>query len=84
MNSDYQHFNDFKKGTFKSCPFETVYRNVHSGLKKVMAKKRIYQNVISVRLTDTEKSKLETVIQTFKTNKSEFVRDWINRLLETI
>jgi metal-responsive CopG/Arc/MetJ family transcriptional regulator len=49
-----------------------------------MAKKRIYQNVVSVRLTDTETSKLETVIQKFKTNKSEFLRDWINRFLETI
>jgi hypothetical protein len=49
-----------------------------------MAKKRIYPNVISVRLTETETEKLETVIQMFKTNKSEFVRDWINRLLQTI
>lgn len=49
-----------------------------------MAKKRIYPNVISVRLTENEKQKLETVIKQLKTNKSEFVRDWINELLQTI
>lgn len=49
-----------------------------------MAKKRIYPKVISVRLTETETEKLETVIKQLKTNKSEFVRDWINKLLQTI
>lgn len=29
-----QYFNNFQKRRFSSCPFETVYRNVHSGLKK--------------------------------------------------
>lgn len=81
---DNLHFNNFQKSRFSSCPFETVYRNVHSGLKKVMAKKRIYPCVISVRLTDSEKEKLEAVIQQSQSNKSKFLRDRINNLVETI
>jgi hypothetical protein len=27
---DNQHFDNFQKSRFSSCPFETVYRNVHS------------------------------------------------------
>lgn len=49
-----------------------------------MAKKRFYPCVISVRLTDSEKEKLETVIQQSQTNKSKFLRDRINSLVETI
>jgi Arc/MetJ-type ribon-helix-helix transcriptional regulator len=49
-----------------------------------MAKKRIYTDIVSVRLTENEKVKLETLIQKMKKNKSEFVRDHINQLLETI
>jgi hypothetical protein len=49
-----------------------------------MAKKRIYPNVISVRLTETEKGKLDLIIQQLQTNKSKFLRDRINILVETI
>lgn len=76
-----QHFNNFQKSRFSVCPFETVYRNVHSALKKVMAKKRIYPCVISVRLTDSEKEKLEAVIQQTQTNKSEFLRIEIQKVI---
>ncbi len=48
-----------------------------------MAKKKIYTDIVSVRLTENEMVKLETLIQKMKTNKSEFVRDHINQILTT-
>lgn len=72
-----------QKGTFSFCPFVLGFRNVHSDLKKVMARKRIYPNVISFRLTENDKAKLETIIQHLQTNKSEFLRDKINRFIES-
>lgn len=47
-------------------------------------KKTEFQNVVSFRITENEKKDLEKIIQLFKTTKSEFLRDWVNRLLTTI
>jgi hypothetical protein len=47
-------------------------------------KKREFQNVVSFRVSENEKHDLERVIQLFKTTKSEFLRDWINRLLTIV
>jgi predicted DNA-binding protein len=49
-----------------------------------MAKKRIYPNVISARLTEPEKEKLEAVIQQLQSNKSEFLRDVINSFINNL
>jgi hypothetical protein len=46
--------------------------------------KRDLKTVVSFRMTANEKQDLEKIIQLFKTTKSEFIRDWINRLLLTI
>lgn len=48
-----------------------------------MEKKEL-QSIISFRITQQEKMELEKITEIFKTNKSEFIRDWLKRLLSTI
>jgi predicted DNA-binding protein len=47
-------------------------------------KKSEFKNVVSFRLSPEEKESLERVTQLLKTTKSEFLRDWINRLLTIV
>ena len=47
-------------------------------------KKAEFQNVVSFRITEDEKEDLERITQLFKTTKSEFLRDWVNRLLTIV
>lgn len=48
------------------------------------AKKIELIEVISCRLTENEKQDLEKIILNFKTTKSEFLRDWINKLITSL
>ena len=47
-------------------------------------KKAEFQNVVSFRIKENEKKDLERIIQLFKTTKSEFLRDWVNKLLTIV
>jgi hypothetical protein len=47
-------------------------------------KKSEFQSVVSFRVSENEKQDLEKIIQLFNTTKSEFIRDWVQRLLTTI
>jgi hypothetical protein len=53
--------------------------------KKAMSKKKSeFKEIVSFRLSPDEKEMLEKITVTFKTTKSEFLRDWVNRLLKII
>jgi hypothetical protein len=47
-------------------------------------KKREFGSTVSFRIRDSEKEDLEKMIHTFQITKSEFMRDWMNRLLRTV
>jgi len=47
-------------------------------------KKSEFKEIVSFRLSPDEKETLEKITVTFKTTKSEFLRDWVNRLLKII
>lgn len=47
-------------------------------------KKSEFNNVVSFRLSPEEKENLERMTQLFKTTKSEFIRNWVTKLLTTI
>jgi hypothetical protein len=49
-----------------------------------MSKTKSVQNVVSFRLSPEEKENLESVTQLFKTTKSEFIRDWVTKLLTIV
>ncbi len=52
--------------------------------KKMSRKKSEFQNVVSFRVSENEKKDLERITQLFKTTKSEFLRDWVNKLLTIV
>ncbi len=46
-----------------------------------MAKKKIYTDIVSVRLTENEKHELEQIIEAEGSNKSDFLRIKIQQIL---
>jgi hypothetical protein len=66
------------------CPFTLNVYGLPLNQKKMSRKKSEFNNVVSFRLSPEEKENLERITQLFKTTKSEFLRDWTNRLLTIV
>ncbi len=63
--------------------YPPIYLFTFKSKKEMSRKIKEFDSVVSFRIGTNEKQELERLIQVFKTTKSEFLRDWMNRVLIT-